>query len=332
MRYILIISRKANPKTLAELDDAVNYVNTHDPDLRAKIELRYTDYVGHSADLAIELSEQYGDKITIVACGGDGTIHEVANALAFRKTPMICLPFGTGNDFVKTLTSNWKKWDSVHFLMCLDKVKYKPIDLIRIDSYDLMGGHLKNWSGYMNNVASIGLDTEVQFKAKSIVRKKDTPFNRKTAYIKSALASIFGKRAHNFKFKLELENGDVYESSKDRYTLISICNAKYYGDGFCPAPDADLTDGVADVCAIDDVSIFRAVPLLLAYRLGTHKGKRGIHTFRATSGIVTSTDPSFQLMGNFDGEDFFGHRIRFEVHRKALTIGFFPEDGYKDSK
>ncbi len=329
MRYILIISSKANPKTLSMLDDAIDYVNTHDPELRAKIELRYTEYLGHSADLAIELSEQYGDKITIVACGGDGTIHEIANALAFRKTPMICLPFGTGNDFVKTMIPHWKEWDTVHFLMNLDKVKVKPIDLIRIDSYDIMGGHLKNWSGYMNNVASVGLDTEVQFKAKTLVRTNDTPFNRKTAYIKSAVKSLFGKRAHDFKFKLELENGEIYESKNSKYTLMSICNAKFYGDGFCPAPDADPADGIADVCVIDDVNIFRAIPLLLAYRTGTHKGKAGVHMFRATSGIIESEDPSFQLMGNFDGEDFFGHRIRFEVHRKALNIGYFPVDGYK---
>ena len=50
--------------------------------------------------------------------------------------------------------------------------------------------------------------------------------------------------------------------------------------------------------------------------------------FRATSGVITSTDPSLQLMGNYDGEDFYGQRVRFEVHHKALKLGFFPEGGW----
>ena len=329
MRYMLIISSRSNPKMLAQLDDALNYVQQHDPDLRNKIEMRYTEYAGHASDLAVELSEQFGDKITIVACGGDGTIHEIANSLAFRKTPMVCMPFGTGNDYVKTVIPDSKKWDLVHYLCNLEKVKVKAIDLIKIDSYDVMGGHIKNWSCYMNNVASIGLDTEVQAQAKAIVARKDTPFNRKTAYIKSAIRSLFGKRGHNFKFELELEDGSRYVSEKSRYTLLSICNARYYGGGFCPAPDADISDGIADICAIDDVNIFKALRLIVLYRLGKHPGNGGIHMFRATSGVITSTDPSLQLMGNYDGEDFFGQRVRFEVHHKALKLGFYPEGGWE---
>lgn len=330
MRYLLIINRRSNPKTLAALDDAINAVSRTDPDLRTRIEMRYTDYPGHAADIAVEASDQFGSKIVIVACGGDGTIHEIANALAFRKTVMICMPFGTGNDFVKTTLPTWKKWDFVHLLKNLDKVIIKPIDLIKIDSYDVMGNHLSNWSKYMINVASIGLDTQVQYAAKAIVAANDTKFNRQTAYIRSAIKLVLGKRAHNFRYKLELEDKTTVEGEFDRYTLISICNAKFYGDGFNPAPNADITDGIVDVCAVDDVKLLPALGLLLLYKFGKHEGNKEIHMYRATSGVITSTDPSFQLLGNYDGEDFFGNRIRFEVYPKALQLAFFPEKGYAD--
>jgi hypothetical protein len=45
--------------------------------------------------------------------------------------------------------------------------------------------------------------------------------------------------------------------------------------------------------------------------------------YRATSGIIRSSDPSTQLFGNYDGEDFFGSRVRFEISPNALNLGFF---------
>ncbi|HAW15198.1 MAG TPA: hypothetical protein DCW41_00640 [Clostridiales bacterium] len=329
MRYILIINSRSNPKMLESLDDAINMVSRTDPDLRSRIEMRFTDYPGHASDIAVEISEQFADKTMIVACGGDGTIHEIANALAFRKTPMTCIPFGTGNDFVKTILPTWKKWSFETLLSCLDDITIKTSDLIKIDSYDIMGTHLQNWSGYMNNVTSIGLDTEVQARAKAIVETKDTKFTRDTAYIRSAIPSIFGKRSHDFSYKLELEDGTFVESESDSHTLISICNGRFYGDGFCPAPGADISDGVADICVVEDVNIFKAMGLLLLYRYGKHEGRSGIKMYRATSGVISSKSPSCQLLGNYDGEDFFGNRIRFEVFPKALKLGVFPEDGYK---
>lgn len=329
MRYILIINSRSNPKALADLEDAINYLANNNSELRDRIEMRYTEYGGHAADLALEISEQFGDRIVIGACGGDGTIHEIINALAFRKTPVVAIPFGTGNDFVKSVLPKWRKWKMVHILSNLDKLKFKQIDLIKIDSYDVMGAHIPNWSNYCNNVASIGLDTEVQAKAKAIVLAKETKWNRDTAYIRAALSLILGKRAHNFTYKLELETGEIFESVSDRHTLISICNAKYYGGGFCPAPNADIMDGLANVIIIDDVSLLRALYLLALYRFGKHIGHEGITAVKATSGVITSKSPSFQLIGNYDGEDFFGHRVRFEVNPKAVKMGFFPEDGFK---
>ena len=329
MRYILVINSRSNSKMIGALDDAINSLSRIDPDLKTRIEMRFTEYPGHAADIAIELNEKFGNKVCVVACGGDGTAHEIANALAFRNTPLVCIPFGTGNDFVKTIMPKWKKWDLLHYLMNLDRLEYKPIDLIKIDCYDIIGRHLRNRSKYLINVASIGLDTEVQANAKAIVAAKDTAHNRRTAYLRSAVSSIFGKRGHNFTYEIELENGDVVKSDKDCYTLLSICNAKYYGDGFKSAPDADITDNIADVCVIEDVSLLRAMYLIILYRFGHHPGHKGVHMYRATSGIITSNDPSYQLGGNYDGEDFFGNRIRFEVYPDALPLGFFPENGFK---
>ena len=321
-RYIFIISGRADQKSLKTLERALEMIPA---DERAHFEFRYTEYSGHAGDIAAEISEKYGSRVTVVSCGGDGTINEVCNALAFTNTPLICLPFGTGNDLSKTIFGH-KTPDLKTSLESLDTFKPHKIDLIRIDSYDAMGNHLAMWSRYCINVASIGLDTKVQAAAKAMVlAKPNSSFVRKTAYPRCALKGIMKNRASNFSYKLELESGETYQSSSSVNTLISLCNGKYYGDGFCPAPEAKLDDGIIDVCSVDDVPFGRAVSLILKYRSGRHKGQPGIHMFRTTSGIITSTDPSYQLQGNYDGEDFFGHRIRFEVCPDALMM-CFPGD------
>ena len=323
MRYILVINSRNNETNLKKLEDAIVRVSQENPDLKSRMEFRYTEYPGHAADIALEADEQFKGSVAVVSCGGDGTIHDIANVLAFRKTPLIAVPFGTGNDFVKTVHPSWKSWKLDDYLLNLDKVTYSPIDLIKLDSFDLMGNFIPGWSAFFNNVASIGLDTKVQSEAKAIVEAHDSPSTRKTAYIKSAARNLFGNRKYKFNYELELEDGSTVKGNSEAYTLISICNGKYYGDGFTPAPKASLTSGVAEVCVVDDVNSLKAASLILKYRSGKHEGKDGIHMYRATSGIIRSSDPSTQLFGNYDGEDFFGSRVRFEISPNALNLGFF---------
>ena len=62
-----------------------------------------TKYKGDAVNIAKRYSEKYGKDCVIVSCGGDGTVHEIANGLAGTDTPMMVLPLGTGNDFAKKI-------------------------------------------------------------------------------------------------------------------------------------------------------------------------------------------------------------------------------------
>ena len=43
---------------------------------------------------------------------------------------------------------------------------------------------------------------------------------------------------------------------------MAICNASYYGGGFCPAPDSKLDDGLVDLAMFDGMSLVKAAPLI----------------------------------------------------------------------
>ena len=56
---------------------------------------------GDAKRISREYAERFGKDCVVVSCGGDGTVHEIANGLAGTDTPMMILPLGTGNDFAK---------------------------------------------------------------------------------------------------------------------------------------------------------------------------------------------------------------------------------------
>src|SRR5437667_8507337 len=65
--------------------------------------VEFTRAVGHAREIAAEAAKQ-GTKL-IIACGGDGTISEVANGIleSNAETELGILPGGTGSDFRRSL-------------------------------------------------------------------------------------------------------------------------------------------------------------------------------------------------------------------------------------
>ena len=138
----------------------------------------------------------------------------------------------------------------------------------------------------------------------------------------SALGALFGNRKFEFRFDCARGSDAPEHSGKNGYTLISICNGSFYGNGFCPAPKASVSDGLLDVCAINNVSLPRALYLISKYKSGVHEGKKDVDCFRTTEITVEATGYR-DLNGNYDGEDFSGRKVRFTCVRGALNLAFY---------
>lgn len=323
MQYLFIVNSNIHKRRKKALEKAIAALPS---DFRNHSQIFYTDHPNHAEELAVTNSEKYGSECIIFACGGDGTVHEIANALAFRSSPMAVIPLGTGNDFARTLYPREIYKDPLSVLKKLESPMIRSIDLFRIDSYDFMGNHLPMWSRYSLNVASMGLDTLVQAKAKRMVAKHPKSlFFRKHAYSIAAVSCLLNGWRFKMDYSIELENGEMIEKKNVDYSLVSICNGRYYGSGFCPAPGASVDDGVLDVCIVDHMSRGKAFSQLMKYKKGKHVGQKGFSFYRSTSGIFTSLNSNMQMQGNYDGEDFFGHKVRYEVIPSAIQMAFFTE-------
>jgi len=321
MHYVFLLNRFADKRRISKTEKAIENLKQAKGDL---VFVRWTEYPGHAGVMAKEYAERYGEDVIIFACGGDGTVHEVSNALVFTKTPMAVLPMGTGNDFARSVLP--KKYnDNPHLLLSrIDQFEIRPVDVIRVDSYDENNNLLPMWSSYSINITSFGLDTMVQSTAKNIISaSRRTKIIRKNAYTLAIVICLFRGWDFRLKYSLVLADDAGTAEGEFAYCLAGVCNGQYYGNGFHPAPLAKTDDGVLDVCLVEDLPLSKVLPLVLKYKKGTHSPHPKIHTYRVTSGVISATDGNLQLQGNYEGEDFWGHQVRFEVVPSAVLFAFF---------
>lgn len=320
MKKLFIVNSRADSKALARFKAAYSgYSEEHQGESR----VIYTEFAGHASEAAGKAAQE--DGLLVVACGGDGTIHEVANALAESKTPMAVIPLGTGNDFTRSVMDDEHRNNCEVCVRDLFENNYrvKDSDLIKVTSYDREGNKIDSSSAWCLNVASIGLDTEVQLRAKGkVLSHPDSGLVRSTAYVTSALGCLFGNRKFEFKYTALRGDGKPNESIKSVFSMIAICNASYYGDGFCPAPNAKIDDGLINCCSIESVNLLRSLYLLSKYKKGKHEGYKEADVFVTTRLTVEATGAR-DLNGNYDGEDFSGHKVSFECYPGAIRLALY---------
>lgn len=279
-----------------------------------------TEHPGDAMDIAKRYSAVLGKDCVIVSCGGDGTVHEVANGLAGTETPLMVLPLGTGNDFAKKVY-NTKKLDAEkiieQFGLFDRNLQYdvKPIDLIDYNGEKCI------------NVMSYGLDTKVETIGSKLADK--LPFLSHQAYTLAIVPAVLGSLKYQINVDLNCVDKDGKEYTLHGepldYTLLAICNASYYGGGFCPAPDSKLDDGILDFALCHPVTLAQALPLIPKYSAGEIENQEKIETGYIKSGRIWSTDGS-PLLGNCDGENFDYSEINFKVEEKALNVCFIKEN------
>lgn len=272
---------------------------------------------GDAKYISQKYAREYGSDCVIVSCGGDGTVHEIANGLAGTDTPMMILPLGTGNDFAKKIYGTKKiNVENVikSFGLYSGKIKYdvKPIDLIDYNGEKCI------------NVMSYGLDTKVETIGRKIAGK--VPALGHQAYNIAIVPSLMQSLKYSINLELNCINKETGESFvlKEEpldYTLMAICNASYYGGGFCPAPDSRLDDGLLDLALCHPVNLAKVPALIPKYNNGEIEKIKQIETAYVTSGKIWSVDGK-ALLGNCDGENFDYNEVNFKIEPKALKLCF----------
>lgn len=257
-------------------------------------EIVMTEYRGH----ATEIARDYSTRGTwrIYAVGGDGTINEVLNGMADSDSSIGCVPAGTGNDFIKYLAGDYERMDILKETI--------------LGEEELVDVGMAN-EQYFLNVASVGFDAKVNYKAELYKGKPlITPL---FAY----LGGIIGNITHlnptrlNIKQKNEKRTADVF--------LLAVCNGQTYGGGYHIAPMAQINDGFFEVIEVEPLGLSKIIHYLPKLRKGNHIGLPEIHHYQ-TDRIQLTSDEEFIV--NLDGETIFSKDVDFRLRAKKIRMVF----------
>lgn len=203
---------------------------------RYQYELCYTEYAGHARKLAAEAADQ--NYYMVVACGGDGSVNEVAGSLVHTSTAMGVLPCGSGNGFAEHLGMGRNVAKAITYL--------NTGKLIRIDT-----AQLNNLT--FVNLAGIGFDAVV---AKRFRESRVRGF---VGYFLYTLTETFNYRMLDV--EIELDEQTIQRSC----LLVEVANAPIYGYGFSIVPPAKFNDGRLEVLIVNKAPKWRY--LLESWRL-----------------------------------------------------------------
>ncbi len=217
-----------------------------------------------------------GGASRLVVMVGDGTIHEVVNALhdngALDRVAVAVVPGGTGNDFVRALD---RPTEEIGDALLASSTR-------RVDLIDA-------GSSVAVNAVTFGAGTEGTRNASPRAKQLAGGL----AYFFQALRES-SELADTF---LELDSaeghgeGDVWG--------VAVCNGTSFGGGLCVAPDARIDDGLLDIAVLPSSSspTLEAITTLLSPEGNQRSSVMHVRADRVT--LRFSTDTPTHVDGEF---------------------------------
>ena len=299
MKHVFIINPNAGKydsrQRIYDMADALR--EKHGLDVQCIL----TKKQGHATELARRLCDS-GEELRFYACGGDGTVNEVANGvIGYDNAAMTVIPVGTGNDFLKNFggaaplfADAENLWDGPQF----------PMDAIDVNGRIAL------------TIACSGIDARV---AADVHKYSESPLlDGKTSYIASL--------AVNFLFKGIASHWTVTlddEVIEDDFSLVSVCNGRYYGGGFMPVAEARMDDGVLNTLVVKKVSRVTFAKFVGPYSKGEYS-KFPEYAHCSTPQVLRIHSEKPDIVTCLDGECMTNSDVTIRLSEKKLNF-FGPE-------
>lgn len=237
-----------------------------------------------------------GEEVRFYACGGDGTVNRVANAVFENENAsMAVVPCGTGNDYIKSIGG----YNNLQELVT--KGNEKIVDILKMNDV------------YSINLVAMGVDAKTN---ENIIKYKKKPFLKGIAYYLGIVESFFIKRESVV--SISIDDKEPFEKT---ILMMTYGKGKYYGRDFKATPLASVTDGKIDVCIVDNIPVWRMVRLLPLYAKGTHvDSKLSKDVVLYKKAIKAKIESEEDIVISIDGEVMREKSITIEVIPQAIRL------------
>ena len=296
MKHIFIINPAAGSKDrTAEYSEKI-HTACHERGLAYEIQV--SSAPGECFRLAREAA-QTGEEVRLYACGGDGTLNEVAaGAAGYPNAAVTVFSGGSGNDFVKIFSEPGAFFELERLL----EAEEATFDLIRCNDDIAL------------NICSVGLDARI---GTDVANYKRLPLlHGFRAYAASTVVNVVRGISEHYVIEVD---GETIDGEK---TMICVCNGRFYGGGFNPVPEADPGDGLLDVLVVEKVSRLQVPGVVGKYKAGRYKELPHLVRHFRTKAITIHCDKETPI--NLDGELRLAKTAHLAVAEEKLRF-FYPK-------
>ena len=295
MKHLFIINPAAGHRNRTAHYQTMIHTLCHAHGLDYRIALSRAP--GDCTRLALEAA-QSGEEYRIYACGGDGTLNEVAaGAAGYANVAVTVFAGGSGNDFIKIFDDPRAFFDLERLLDPEEAV----FDMIRCNEHLAL------------NTGCIGLDARIGRDA--ALYKRLPMLGGFRAYLASVVVNLFRGISEHYVVDIDGCRMD------DRMTFVCICNGRFYGGGFNPVPEADPSDGMLDVLVVKHVPRLAIPGAIGKYKAGRYRELTRLARYFRTDRVKVTCDRPTPV--NLDGETRTETVAEFTVADEKLRF-FYP--------
>jgi YegS/Rv2252/BmrU family lipid kinase len=287
MGILFIVNPKAGKGRAKSIVPLINEVCKENS---VEFEIKYTTAPKDGTCIARFGAESGFERI--IAVGGDGTVNEVLNGMAGTSSALGVVPGGSGNDFIRTISSEKDLKKIIHVNI---------YGVIKAADIGKCNGQ------YFINIASMGCDAEVVIATEGAKKF----FSGSLAYIVGVIITIFRYKGKMLKVKVD------DQEFEENALLTAIANGRFYGGGMLPAPRADITDGWFDVCFIRHLPRLRMLLLFPKFMKGKHEKIKEVTFYRGKKVILSCRD---EMYVNIDGEITKNREMEFEILPEGVNL------------
>jgi len=289
--------------------------------------------------------------------GGDGTVHRHLGGLALKQVPTLVVPMGSANDFARSIgvgtvarsVGAWKRF-------CEAKDNVRAIDLGTIQAVDevkdnappawqdesleslhfvpdgprrdlpqmgdrIMQSQLRHLSEaerelarttFFASIAGTGLDAAVN----RLTMRQSSWLRAHGGYVFALLQVVGGFQPPRITVSIAVD-GQWQTRLDEPGFLIAAGNGPQYGHGMRLTHQAQMDDGLLDLCFVRPLGKLRLLHLFRLVYSGGHIGLQEVEYFRA-SRVRILTEPETEVFA--DGEYICPTPVEFAVRRNALRV------------
>ncbi len=271
-------------------------------------------HVAASRDDTVRTARDAAHLGLVVACGGDGTVHDCLNGVmsAGLALPRLAIwPAGTGNDIGRGLESAGGRTPETR------EHDFSPEDFaaavldesfLRVDVGSAITANdssVMESPSYFLGVLSCGFDSDVNERANAMPARVG-----KARYLLGVAREL-----PSFRPRWYAIDSDGADSSMAGMVL-AIGNGPAYGSGMMICPAADMTDGLLDVTLVTDTPKRTFVSVLPRVYTGRHIDHPSVVSWRARRLRIDAPDSLVYA----DGERLGPLPAVVEIHPGALEV------------